>query len=170
MEYSKRKGLLKTLILSIVIENKMIHGYGIYKAISDSSIKYFPSIGTIYRLLGELYKEGLIDKIEVSGNKKKVYYTPTNKGLEEFINITTCFLNKTVRGLSVITPVLKRLYEENRGFNLFNIESKIEELYSISKEFLESIRKPREIQMPKTSLKIDRDEDSTEKRSVRYRV
>lgn len=140
MDYAKKKGLLRTLILSIVIKNKRIHGYGIYKEITDSSIDYSPSIGTIYRLLGELHREGLIDKEVVPGSKKKVYYLPTSKGLEEFINIATCFLNRTVRGLSILIPVLNKLYEEGKRATLFTLEGRIEELYNLSKDFLENIK------------------------------
>lgn len=153
MDYARRKGLLRALILSIIIRNEKIHGYGIYKEIVDSSLGYFPSIGTIYRLLGELHREGLIEKEVVSGSKKKVYYLPTNKGLEEFVNIATCFLNKTVRGLSVLTPVMKKLYEEGRRATLFVLESRVEEIYNLSKEFLESIKAMENGRKEKISMK-----------------
>jgi len=80
----KRKcSLLKILILAILIKEGETHGYSLYKEMLHyTSMRWKPSIGTIYRTLNDMAKEGLISK-HTEGRKH--IYTVTKEGIEYFI-------------------------------------------------------------------------------------
>lgn len=131
---------MKTIVLSIIIKHGKLHGYGVYREITSLVDTYNPSIGAIYRVLSSLHSEGLIDKEEVHGKRKVFYYKPTVKGKEEFLKIVNCFLDRTARGLSLITPVLTKLRNEIPARELFSIEGKIKEIAEITNSFIERSR------------------------------
>lgn len=136
----RKKGLLKTIVLSVIIKHGKLHGYGVYREITSLVDTYNPSIGTIYRVLGSLYKEGLIDKEEVQGRRKVIYYKPTPRGKEEFMKTVNCFLTKTARGLSFIIPVLNKLRNEMPARDLFSIDSRIKEIAEMVNAFIDKTK------------------------------
>ncbi len=106
-----RKGYLKTLITGIVIGKGRVHGYEIYRELVRISGEHWkPSIGTIYRLLGEMVEEGCLSKEEtVIGHRRIIYYTPTEKGINEFLRISREFLDRVKIGLNLIAEALNRV-------------------------------------------------------------
>ncbi len=133
------RSALRIHVLGIIISNKNIHGYGIYKKILDNTrlIKRFgkPSIGTIYRVLNNLVEEGLVTRKEKKvGGRTLYYYAPTKKGMEEFARICEAFLDKTASGTKMILSSLPALYES--GINVKGIIERLEEIEKIIKESL----------------------------------
>jgi len=122
-----KRGLMKILLLSTILKYGRVHGYKIYKElVESSSMKWNPSIGTIYRILNNMTNEGYVEKeIENIGNRRIVYYKATDKGLEEFMKIASCVFNKIITGLEVIVPTIKMLKVNNRLNNEFDSEMSI---------------------------------------------
>jgi len=88
----KRSPFLRILILAILIKDGSTHGYALYKRILyHTRMKWKPSIGTIYRTLNEMVKEGLILK-HIENRKRS--YTVTPKGLDYFIKNSKAPLTK----------------------------------------------------------------------------
>jgi len=120
------RSLLRVYILGLIIKNEKVHGYSIYKELLERIDENIykksgtPSIGTIYRILKELVDEGLVVKEEKTKNGRKIiYYTPTDKGIEEFLSISKMFVTKVVMGLSLIIDVVKALDE--KGYDIVDI-------------------------------------------------
>ena len=133
------RSALRIHVLGIIIRNKNIHGYGIYKKILDNTrlIKRFgkPSIGTIYRVLNSLVEEGLVTREEKKvGGRTLYFYTPTKKGMEEFAKICEVFLDKTASGTKMILSSLPALYES--GIDVNGIIERLEEIEKMIREFL----------------------------------
>lgn len=137
MSRTNRRGLLKLFIMSIVIRKRKIHGYGIYKELDElASGLWNPSIGTIYRILGELERKGYIKrKEEVRGGRRLVYYIPTEKGIEEFLKISDCILKKIRLGIELLVPTFKSLQE--KGIFVSNLNDVFENIYYLLHEYLD---------------------------------
>ncbi len=136
MGRGQRRGLLKLLIMTIIIRKKKIHGYGIYKELDElASGIWNPSIGTIYRVLNELVSKEYIRKEEVmQGNRRVVYYIPTEKGIEEFLKASDCILRKIRTGIELIVPTLKSLRE--RGVYTSSFDDVFERIYYLLRDYL----------------------------------
>jgi len=133
------RSALRVHILGIIIINKRIHGYGIYKEILKNTrlIERFgkPSIGTIYRILNSLVEEGLVLKNEEkSGGRTLYYYSATRKGYEEFAGICEAFLDKIVSGTKMILHAIPSLQEA--GINTEGIIERLKEIHGMIKEYL----------------------------------
>ncbi|MEB3757873.1 MAG: PadR family transcriptional regulator [Desulfurococcales archaeon] len=81
---------LKMLVLRFLAEEPM-HGYKILKRVSElTGDKWKPAPGTLYPLLEQMMKEGLIEKYTVERGKVKsgerILYRLTEKGWKEFID------------------------------------------------------------------------------------
>lgn len=137
MNKSKRKGVMKTLVLSIIIRFDKIHGYMIYKNLLSMGMeKWSPSIGTLYRLLKELEKDGLVMKeADMEGSRRIVYYYPTEKGVEEYLKTVDVFLDKMIIGMELMLPTLKKLGET--GLNKPILDDKLRYIDKLLSEYLE---------------------------------
>jgi DNA-binding PadR family transcriptional regulator len=126
---AKTKGLLRFIILGIIISNERIHGYRIHKLITEITRgRWKPSIGTTYRLLNELLREGYITAEESSrGRRRVVYYKATEKGINEFLRVTDVFTDKIIIGLNLIIGSIKRLKGRELPF-IDDIRSRLYEI------------------------------------------
>lgn len=139
----KRKGLLKVLMLGIIISRGEAHGYEIYRElVSNTQAKWRPSIGTIYRLLSEMEEEGLtVKKTIYRGRRRIVVYSPTSKGINEFLRVSDIFMDKVLHGTSIILEVVGALKNKNIApETLKSIEEKLLRLNRLLNEKLSSIR------------------------------
>ncbi len=84
-EKSFMMGAAKLYILSVLSKGRN-HGYGVLKAITDKSGGCCSvTAGTIYPILRELEREGLItSSTSVVGGRRRVTYEITEKGREVF--------------------------------------------------------------------------------------
>lgn len=75
-----RYSWVKNLILAILLNGGVMHGYAMYKRVEEIvGTKWRPSIGTFYRFLSELRNEGLIN---CSKQGRKTTCSITDKGVE----------------------------------------------------------------------------------------
>ncbi len=129
------KSVLKFIMLGVIIANNEIHGYRIHREILRISRgRWNPSIGTTYRLLNELLKDGYIDKrIVYHGRRKIIYYSATSKGFEEFTRIADSFLDKVLIGLELILSITsRRTYRGKPGVNI--LAEKIQRIKTLLNE------------------------------------
>ncbi len=134
------KGLLKFVILGIIIGNERIHGYRIHKLMTEISRgRWKPSIGTTYRLLNELLREGYISReVEVRGRRRIIYYKATEKGLNEFFKVSDIFTDKIIIGLDLIIKAIMR----HRGRDIPFIDEVYTKLYTIKNILDQWLDKP----------------------------
>ncbi len=135
----KGRGFLKNIITGIVISRGETHGYEIYRElIRIGRGRWKPSIGTIYRVLGEMVEEGCLDKrIIVKGKRKIIYYRATEKGIEEFLKATNEFVNKILLLEDLIVKALDKISNNSREEKITSIRAVLTEQYYLLKEFLE---------------------------------
>ena len=133
---SRRRGLLELLVLTSIIEHGRIHGYGIYKKLVDSAPSYWkPSIGTLYRVLNSLVVNGLVTRAEaVVNGRRVVYYSVTDKGVDEFFKIAECILNKIYAGVKLLLPALASMKTKDNRVDYFN--TVFENIYTLLKNYL----------------------------------
>jgi len=132
----RRRGLLKLIVLSSIIKHEKIHGYGVYKEVTSlASGGWNPSIGTIYRILNKLVAEGYVNRDVVARNGRKiVYYTITERGVEEFFKIAECLLNKIYTGMELLIPALRSLKARDRRVEIF--DNALEKILHVIKGYL----------------------------------
>ena len=135
MDEAKAKGMLKAFMLGIIIQKGRVHGYEIYKNLIDlGKNKWRPSIGTIYRMLNEMVKEGLIEKQEIiEGKRTVIYYRPTQQGIIEFVVRSKLFLEKVYLGLSLLTATLQEL--KKAGMLDEELEQKVRKILELLKKY-----------------------------------
>jgi len=135
MDEVKAKGMLKAFMLGIIIQKGRVHGYEIYKDLIDlGKNKWRPSIGTIYRMLNEMVKEGLIEKQEIiEGKRTVIYYRPTQQGIIEFVVRSKLFLEKVYLGLSLLTATLQEL--KKAGMTDEELEQKVRKILELLKKY-----------------------------------
>lgn len=135
MDEVKAKGMLKAFMLGIIIQKGRVHGYEIYKDLIDlGKNKWRPSIGTIYRMLNEMVKEGLIEKQEIiEGKRTVIYYRPTQQGIIEFVVRSKLFLEKVYLGLSLLTATLQEL--KKVGMSDEELEQKVRKILELLKKY-----------------------------------
>ncbi len=135
----KGRGFLKNIITGIVISRGETHGYEIYRELLRIGRgKWKPSIGTIYRVLGEMVEEGCLDKrIVVRGRRKIIYYRATEKGIEEFLKATNEFVNKILLLEDLIVKALDKISNTSREEEITSILEALSEQYYLLKKFLE---------------------------------
>ncbi len=139
----KRKGLLKILMLGIIISRGEVHGYEIYRElVSSAQAKWRPSVGTIYRLLSEMEEEGLtVKKAIYRGRRRIVVYSPTSKGVNEFLRVADIFMDKVLHSTSIILEVVNALKNKNIASEpVRSIEGKLFRLNTLLDEKLSSIK------------------------------
>ena len=132
----RAKGMLKALMLGIVIQEGRVHGYRVYKRLMGFGAgRWRPSIGTIYRTLCEMVEEGLLEREEEArGGRVVAYYTPTERGIGEFLERSRVFLERMELGLSLLTATLKRL--RSLGVADRVVEERMKNLYDLLQEYL----------------------------------
>ncbi len=98
----RRSSVIKHLALASLVSRGKLHGYALYKEILyHVEPVWRPSIGTFYRVLGEMVKLGLIERRVSSG---RAIYAITNAGLEALANETP---PHTAKMASILTQMLK---------------------------------------------------------------
>lgn len=76
------KGVLRTIVLKIISENKVMHGYEITKTVKNlSNSKFNITDGALYPVLHDLEIKGfLISKTELYNNRLRKYYSLSKEG------------------------------------------------------------------------------------------
>ncbi len=112
----RRSSVIKYLALASLVSRGELHGYALYKEILyHVEPVWRPSIGTFYRVLGEMVKSGLIERRARGG---RTTYAITSSGLEALVNET---LPHTAKMASILTQMLKAYSKlPNRGGILSN--------------------------------------------------
>lgn len=86
--HERKKGLLRLFILRTISEEAK-SGYDILREIEGKSPDdWRPSKGTIYPILGNLEKEGLITAVEEGARSRRAYRT-TDAGLDHLHEVVT---------------------------------------------------------------------------------
>lgn len=137
---ARRKApFLKLLILSILVVKNSMHGYAIYKDILlYTKEKWRPSIGTIYRVLNAMNKEGLLVKKKIRlGGRTISQYTITKKGIQVFIEMSRPMLMKMTAILSTFIEAYRRLLKEYDEKLDREVVERLMKLYSSIKEYIE---------------------------------
>ena len=111
----RRVGALKVLALALTLIHDGIHGYELCRKISElSGGKWVPSMGTIYRILNELAKEGyLIRNEEGRGERQLVTYRITDKGIEFLAKNIPNILRKNYLGMKIILGAYIKMMRRN---------------------------------------------------------
>jgi len=129
-----KSGLLRFLVLSIIVRYGRIHGYGVYKEFQRLG-SWNPSIGTIYRVLNDLALKGFIEReVENVNGRRVVYYTASDKGVEEFLRVASCMLSKISIGLEIIIPTFTAL--KNKGLYNGCEDDVFNRMYHLLREYL----------------------------------
>ena len=89
-------------MLAILISEGELHGYLLYKRIMEyTCMRWRPSIGTMYRTLNDMVKEGLVIK---RSEGRRYSYVITPKGIEYFIENSKAPI---MRMAGVLTKILE---------------------------------------------------------------
>ncbi len=136
MVKGRAKGMLKALMLGIAIQEGRVHGYMVYKRlVGFGGGRWRPSIGTIYRMLNEMVEEGLLERrVEARGRRSVAYYTPTERGVSEFLERSRTFLERVQTGLSLLTATLKRL--RSMGVVDVEVEERVKKLHRLLGDYV----------------------------------
>ena len=134
---SYKIALLKGIILACTIEAGEIHGYDVYKRILElTQGKWKPSIGTIYKILNEMAKQGLLERTEIrKGQRIIVYYKVTDKGIREYIGFVKIFLERYRICLTLVLNTLK-VIKQIKGIRDPTIEGILRSLYRELEELI----------------------------------
>ncbi len=98
----RRPSFLKVLMLAILISEGELHGYLLYKRIIEfTCMRWRPFIGTMYRLLNDMVREGLVIK---RSEGRRYSYVITPKGVEYFIRNSKAPI---MRMAGVLTKILE---------------------------------------------------------------
>ncbi len=125
----RRCSFLRILILAILINERKLHGYSLYKKILyHTHMKWKPSIGTIYRTLNEMVKEELISK---HTENRRYDYIITSKGVEYFIENLRVPIAKMAGILATVLEAYLKVSEE--------------EPYVLTKDIRERLRTLKEV-------------------------
>jgi DNA-binding PadR family transcriptional regulator len=100
---------LRNLILHLIAIYGEMHGYEIMKKIEELTMNMWkPSTSTLYMILDNLVKEGLLErKIEYRGRIKRIKYRITEKGLD-ILSISTDTL------LKIMYRIIERIEQVNK--------------------------------------------------------
>lgn len=73
----------KDLQLLMMVLHEPMHGYGIVKESADESGRTILDLGTLYRIIGRLMRQGLLEDVteeQVSAGRQRRYYRATELG------------------------------------------------------------------------------------------
>ncbi len=125
----KKSSFLKILSLAILISEGDLHGYALYKKIIyHTHMKWVPSIGTVYRVLNEMAREGLIEK-KVMGRKS--VYKITSKGIEYYIENSIASVTKITGILATTLNAYLNIMVEKPGIINEELRERLEILYNV---------------------------------------
>lgn len=125
----KKSSFLKILSLAILISEGDLHGYALYKKIIyHTHMKWVPSIGTVYRVLNEMAREGLIEK-KVMGRKS--VYKITSKGIEYYIENSITSVTKITGILATTLNAYLNIMGEKPGIINEELRERLEILYNV---------------------------------------
>lgn len=106
-----RTRVLRHLVLAVLATESGLHGYGIYKRIVYVTQSVWrPSIGTLYRTLNAMTREGLVSKANEEG--RRALYRITRKGLETLANETFPHATKSAGILTELIEAYRRMHSE----------------------------------------------------------
>lgn len=134
----KKSPFLKLLVLALLITKGSMHGYAIYKEIIvHTKEKWRPSIGTIYRVLNEMYREGFLEKnvLKTSG-RRVVQYTITDRGVQTFIDTSKHLLPKMSTILATFIEAYKVVSEKKDWKPGDELVNKLSRLSKVIGEYL----------------------------------
>ncbi len=103
------RGFLKSFVL-LILKEKASHGYEIMEKINERTGFWKPSPGTIYPLLRSLEKEGLIEEIKSSSNRKIYRLTQGGEAIAAKIEQTEKKIKEDI--ISLFAQVLNVEKEE----------------------------------------------------------
>ncbi len=132
---AKKSSFLKMLSLAILIRDGELHGYALYKKILYyTHMKWIPSIGTVYRVLNEMAREGLINK-RVSG--RKYVYSVTDKGIEYFIQQTIPSVTKVSGILATALEAYLKIMDNRHGLQIIteDLRDRLKTLSKVLNEY-----------------------------------
>lgn len=114
MESTRCRGkcsLLELLVLAILINEGPMHGYALHKKIQCvTRASWTPSVGTLYRLLNSMAREGLVAK---SGEGRRRSYSVTPAGVEYFVRNSATPLTRKAGVLATMLEALLRAAGED---------------------------------------------------------
>ena len=109
---SRKVAWIKAALLAHGIVRGEFYGYEAYKLfLSAGREKWRPSIGTIYKTLGEMVEEGLLEKRSVRKTPRRIvyYYRVTNRGIETYLEKALSYADKTAFWLALVVESLVKL-------------------------------------------------------------
>lgn len=119
------KGLLRPYIIFILNEKPM-HGYELIGCISKKTRFWKPSPGTVYPLLAEMVKNGILDKKK---SDNKIIYSLTKEGRKIAKHVSRIRNEVRKRSVETITSILTEK-------ELFSLHNKfIDKYYKGSKSY-----------------------------------
>ncbi|MHC1601295.1 MAG: PadR family transcriptional regulator [Candidatus Nezhaarchaeales archaeon] len=136
----RRPPFLRVLTLAILINEKELHGYSIYKKILyHTHMKWKPSIGTIYRILNEMVQEGLVTK---RAEKRRYSYAITHEGIEYFIENSRIPMTKMAGVLATMIEAYLKMINDRPDILTRSVGERLRNLREVLKkcEFLNNIR------------------------------
>jgi PadR family transcriptional regulator PadR len=103
------KGVLRIIVLKMISENKIMHGYEITKRVKNlSNSKVNITDGALYPVLHDLEIKGfLISKTELFNNRLRKYYTLSKEG--------KILLKEKLKELSFFIETINNLILTNSG-------------------------------------------------------
>jgi len=107
-----RASLLKQLILLELAAEGPSHGYAIAKNLENMIRGWRPSLGTLYRMMDELEREGYIEcrREEKTGRQRKLC-TLTEKGAHHLLEKLTTHMNYIACFMEVVAKAVNQLRE-----------------------------------------------------------
>ena len=130
----KGQSFLRVLILAILINEGSLHGYLLYKKILHHTCKKWkPSIGTIYRTLNEMVREGLISKHR---GDRRHNYSITPKGIDYFIKTSKTPITRMTGVLTTVLEAYSKIIVEKPSISSILTRDLREKLKKLS-EMLE---------------------------------
>ncbi len=144
----KKSSFLKILSLAILISEGDLHGYALYKKIIyHTQMKWVPSIGTVYRVLNEMAREGLVEKTSIG---RKSLYRITDKGIEYYIENSIASVTKITGILATTLDAYLNILDRKPDIITRELRERLRILYNVllkykskklivsSKEYLEN--------------------------------
>ncbi len=108
-----RCSFLELLTLAILINEGELHGYALYKRILDiTQMRWKPSIGTIYRLLNDIARRGLVTK---NTKDRRYDYRITCEGVEYFMENSRIPLTRMTGMLATALEAYFRIAASRRN-------------------------------------------------------
>lgn len=127
---------LRNLVLYLIALNGEMHGYEIMKKISELTLNLWkPSPSTLYMVLDNLVKEGLLERsIEYRGRLKRIRYRITSKGIEILkisSDLSLRIMYQIIELLELLNKKIKKVKVGENVLDRSDLEKQIELLEKI---------------------------------------